>query len=358
MKRTSRHIDTSGAEAARVGEELRDSRLSLGLSVEEMAQRLRIRRPYLEALEEGRVRDLPGPAYAVGFVRAYAVALGLDADEMVRRFRDMSGAAVNGKTNLVFPEPVPERGVPAGAVVVVGAVLAICAYVAWYNISGTGNRMVDAVPPVPERLEAAAEQGRAQLPGRDAARASAGGTPPVGTLPMGALPPLGGGAPGAGANTAAQAATVPVPPPVVQPAPTAAAPVAAAPVAPPAIVIPGLPEGTRVALRARTDGPDGAWVQVREGRSGQVLVNRVLRPGEFWAVPVREGLLLDTGRAQGLDIVVDGAISEALDGQVGVRRNISLAPDRLRNRAPATGNGTGTAGVGATGTGTTGGGTR
>jgi cytoskeleton protein RodZ len=333
MKRSSRLTDTSGAEAARVGEELRDSRLSLGLSVEEMAQRLRIRRPYLEALEEGRVRDLPGPAYAVGFVRAYAVALGLDADEMVRRFRDLSGAAVNGKTNLVFPEPVPERGVPAGAVVVVGAVLAIGAYVAWYNISGTGNRSVDFVPPVPERLEAAAEQGRSQLPGREAAR-QASPVPPAGSLPLGALPPPGGIAATSspGANTAAQAATVPLapPPPVVPPAP-----VAAAPVAPPAVVIPGLPDGTRVALRARADGPDGAWVQVRDGRSGQVLVNRVLRPGEAWAVPVRDGLLLDTGRAQGLEIVVDGAISEVLEGLVGVRRNIPLAPDRLRNRAPA-----------------------
>ncbi|MDO9499209.1 helix-turn-helix domain-containing protein [Falsiroseomonas sp.] len=334
LKRTQRHIDTGGAEAARVGEDLRDSRLSLGLSVEEMAQRLRIRRPYLEALEEGRIRDLPGPAYAVGFVRAYSVALGLDADEMVRRFRDLSGAGANRKTDLIFPEPVPERGVPAGAVVVVGAVLAIGAYVAWYNISGAGNRTVDLVPPVPQRLEAAAEQGRSQLPGREAARAE---IPAVGALPLGALPPPGGlaqlpGGSGSNANTSAQAATVPaVPPPVVPPAPVVAAPLPpAAPAGPPPIVIPGLPDGTRVALRAKTDGPDGAWVQVRDPRSGQVLVNRVLRPGESWAVPLRDNLLLDTGRAQGLEIVVDGALSEVLEGQVGVRRNIPLAPDRLR----------------------------
>lgn len=353
LKRTQRHIETGGTEAARVGEELRDSRLALGLSVEEMAQRLRIRRPYLEALEEGRIGDLPGPAYAVGFVRAYAVALGLDADEMVRRFRDLSGAAVNRKTNLVFPEPVPERGMPAGAVVVVGAVLAIGAYVAWYNISGAGNRTVDVVPPVPQRLEAAAEQGRSQLPGRDATRPA---TPPVGALPLAALPPPGGlaaqggfqaglqggsqggppgsaqGAGGPSANTSAQAATVPAAPaPVLPPAP-----VIAAPAAPPPVLIPGLPEGTRVALRAKTDGPDGAWVHVRDQRSGQVLVNRVLRPGESWAVPVRDNLLLDTGRAQGLDIVVDGALSEVLEGQVGVRRNIPLAPDRLRERPNGT----------------------
>lgn len=336
LKRTSRlgfgSGDSSGADVARVGEELASSRLALGLTVEEMATRLRIRRPYLEALEEGRLRDLPGPAYATGFVRAYATALGLDADEMVRRFRDLSGAVANQKTELIFPEPVPERGVPAGAVVVVGAVLAIGSYVAWYNISGAGDRTVDRVPPVPPRLEQAVDQGRAQLPGREAAR----GTGP-GALPLSALPPPGGlppappgaqaGAAPAGATTSALAATVPAArPPVVETPPVEP---------PPALVeIPGLPDGTRVVLRARSDSADGAWVQVKDQRSGQVLVSRVLRPGEAWPVPVRDGvLLLDTGKAQGLDIVVDGALSDVLEGQVGVRRNIALAPERLRQRA-------------------------
>jgi cytoskeleton protein RodZ len=327
LKRTSRHGfgDSGGAEAARVGEELSSARLALGQTVEEMATRLRIRRPYLEALEEGRLRDLPGPAYATGFVRTYATALGLDADEMVRRFRDLSGAGANQKTKLVFPEPVPERGLPAGAVVVVGAVLAIGSYVAWYNISGAGDRTVDRVPPVPARLEQAAEQGRTQLPGREAARA---GNP--GALPLSALPPPGGlpGPPSSGANTSALAATMPAAPPPALPAPVEPQP--------PQIVIPGLPDGTRVALRARADGPDGAWVQVKDPRSNQVLVSRVLRPGEVWPVPLRDGLVLDTGRAQGLDIVVDGALSEVLEGQVGVRRNIPLAPDRLRQRPVST----------------------
>lgn len=333
MKRIPRKPETTSAEAARVGEELRDSRLALGLSVEEMAVRLRIRRPYLEALEEGRVADLPGAAYAVGFVRAYAVALGLDADEMVRRFRDLSGAAVTRKTNLVFPEPVPERGMPAGGVIGIGAVVAIGAYVAWFNWTGGGNRTVDVVPPVPPRLEAAAVQGRSQLPGQ----ANRG----EGTLPLAALPPPGGiGAPGsnpAGANTAAQAATVPATVPAAPPPPAAAPPPPAAAPTPPPPLIAGLPDGTRVALRARPTSGDGVWLQVRDPRSGQVLLNRVLRAGEHWPVPVRDGLLMDTGKAEGLEIVVENAASPALDGIIGVRRNIALDPDRLRQRLiPAT----------------------
>ncbi|WP_198378425.1 helix-turn-helix domain-containing protein, partial [Neoroseomonas rubea] len=174
MKRQPRP-EITAAEAARVGEDLREARMTLGASVEDMAERLRINRRYIHALEEGRIRDLPGPAYAVGFVRSYATALGLDPDESVRRFRDVTGGAAAKNGDLVFPEPVPSRGVPAGALVAAGVVLAIGAYVAWYNWSGSGDRVVDAVPPVPPRLE-----GAAPAPGpraRDAAATGQGAAP-------------------------------------------------------------------------------------------------------------------------------------------------------------------------------------
>jgi cytoskeleton protein RodZ len=321
LKRIPRPAEATGAEAARLGDELREARLALGISVEEMAARLRIRRAHLEALEEGRLRDLPGAAYAVGFVRSYAAALGLDPDEMARRFRDLTGTAAV-KPRLVFPEPVPDRGMPAGLMIGVGAMIAVGAYVAWFNWAGGGSRTVDVVPPVPPRLEAAAEQGRAQLPTRDA------------TLPLAALPPPGG----TGSNTSAQAATVPaapVPAAFQASAPSAApaaAASAAAPAAPAAADPAALPDGTRIVLRARPTGVDGAWVQVRDPRSGQVLLNRVLRPGETWPVPPRAGLLLDTGKANELDILLDGQPQPTLEGVIGVRRNIALDPDRVRQR--------------------------
>ena len=318
LKRIPRPVEATGAEAARLGDELREARLALGISVAEMAARLRIRRAHLEALEEGRLRDLPGAAYAVGFVRSYAAALGLDADEMARRFRDLTGPAAV-KPRLVFPEPVPDRGMPAGLMIGVGAMVAVGAYVAWFNWAGGGSRSVDVVPPVPPRLEAAAEQGRAQLPARDGASS--------GTLPLAALPPPGG----AGANTAAQAATVPAAPvpaafqaAAPAAAPSATVPPAAAPAAPTMADPAAMPDGTRIVLRARPNGVDGAWVQVRDPRSGQMLLNRVLRPGETWPVPARAGLLLDTGKATELDILLDGQPQPTLEGVIGVRRNIAL----------------------------------
>ena len=165
MKRPARTENTV-QEAARVGEELREARLALGVSVEAAATQLRINKRYLQALEEGRVKDLPGAAYAVGFVRSYATALGLDADDAVRRFRDMSGTAVTKSGELVFPEPVPRRGIPTGILAAIGVAIAVFGYVAWYQWSGRGERVVDSVPPLPPRLERAAEVARCP---RDAA---------------------------------------------------------------------------------------------------------------------------------------------------------------------------------------------
>jgi cytoskeleton protein RodZ len=99
--------------------------------------------------------------------------------------------------------------------------------------------------------------------------------------------------------------------------------------APPPAVPARLEEG-RVVLRARAD----TWIQVRDRQAGAVLVNRVLRPGETWAVPAREGLLLNTGNAGGLEILVDGQLTPGLGAAQAVRRDVPLDPDRLKSGAP------------------------
>ncbi|PZW44719.1 cytoskeleton protein RodZ [Humitalea rosea] len=341
MKRNARP-DLHSGESARVGEELRDARESLGVSLEEMADRLRINRRYIAALEEGRVRDLPGTAYAIGFVRSYAREMGLDADEMIRRFRDGAGAASRPRGELVFPEPVPERGVPAGAVILVGAVLVVGAYVGWYQWSGSANRTVDTVPSLPPRLEETARQG-AQLPalpgpgGMPATGTAAllppsppapATPPPAGTTPPGATPASATPAGQAPRSTAAAPAGTLVPTGPNVPAP--AAPVAAS-APPPATPAVGASLASRITLKAQ----DECWIQVRDPRSGQIIVNRVLRAGESFQVPPTEGLVLTTGRSQALEVIVDGQVTQALEGRNGVLRDVPLVPDTLKAARPA-----------------------
>ena len=273
MKRSAR-TETSPQEAARVGEELREARIALGISVEDAATQLRINKRYLMALEEGRVKDLPGAAYAVGFVRSYATALGLDADDAVRRFRDMSGTAVTKSGELVFPEPVPSRGIPTGILAAIGVAIALAGYIAWYQWSGRGERVVDSVPPLPPRLERAAE-----------------------------------------ATTPREAPAPAAEPPVPAPAPVAAPP-------PPPRIDPDKP---RIVIRAKGE----SWVQIRDNPANRVITDRVLRSGETIEIPNRPGIVLTTGKAENLDLLLDGQEVEAFGGP-GVRRNIALEPDRLR----------------------------
>jgi hypothetical protein len=72
-----------------------------------------------------------------------------------------------------------------------------------------------------------------------------------------------------------------------------------------------------------------SWVQIRDNQANRVLTDRVLRAGETIEIPNRPGIALTTGKAENLDILLDGQDVEAFGGP-GVRRNIALEPDRLR----------------------------
>jgi cytoskeleton protein RodZ len=300
--------------ATRMGADLRAARERVGCTLPAMAAHLRIRLPYLEAIEDGRIADLPGNAYAMGFVRTYASSLGLDADEISRRFR-AEAAAVNRKTELSFPAPVPERGVPAGAMMLLGLVLVVGAYIGWYQLSGE-RAVPDPVRPVPERLAALVP-------------------PPVAPAPTPAATPAPAPQAAAPAAVPSAQAVLATLPPVTPPPPVAAATVTAAipPASPGAAMaapmanLPPPVNGGRIALHATAD----AWVQVRD-RQGSVLLNRILRAGETWAVPGgRDGLTLTTGNAGGTELLVDGQITPPLGTSGAVRRDLPLNADAIKD---------------------------
>ena len=70
-----------------IGAALRAARSSLGLTLDAISETTRVRVRHLEALESGRFDQLPSRPFTIGYVRAYAKALGLDADATAARFR-------------------------------------------------------------------------------------------------------------------------------------------------------------------------------------------------------------------------------------------------------------------------------
>lgn len=134
-----------------VGAVLKRAREGYDEDLSAVAQTLHIRLAYLQAIEDQRFERLPGPAYAVGFIRAYSDYLGLDSAEMVRRFK-IEVEGLDKRQELFFPVPVSESKVPGGAVIMVSLLLVAVAYGAWFYLTSDGRPVAEAVPPVPEEL--------------------------------------------------------------------------------------------------------------------------------------------------------------------------------------------------------------
>jgi len=71
-----------------LGDILRAEREKRGLTLKDIEQETSIRSIYIEAIENGNYKALPGAVYARGFVRNYAQLLELNADELVQMFKD------------------------------------------------------------------------------------------------------------------------------------------------------------------------------------------------------------------------------------------------------------------------------
>jgi cytoskeletal protein RodZ len=87
----------------------------------------KIRARYLAALERGEYRELPGDVYTKGFLRNYALYLGLDPEEIVGQWRRERGDAGPARLVLTVPRPIaqPRPGLQFSTGVVVAALLTI-----------------------------------------------------------------------------------------------------------------------------------------------------------------------------------------------------------------------------------------
>ena len=79
-----------------LGNLLRSAREKKGVTLAQAAEVTRIRESYLEALEEGHYKLLPGSAYITGFLRNYASYLGIHPDDAVQEFHAIRPLAQPG----------------------------------------------------------------------------------------------------------------------------------------------------------------------------------------------------------------------------------------------------------------------
>ena len=286
------HESVSGAAAPQApsgpGAMLRAAREAAGLSLDQVAQQLKLAPRQVKALEDESFADLPGRTFSRGFVRNYARLLNLDAQDLLEHLPDAAHAPALGSpalhsTGAMIAE-LPTAASPRSGfgrwlipAVLAGCIVAAAAYEFYRGGMGTFG---DASRPAPEIA-----------PNKSGAPSPA---PTATVLPN----PLAGEGKSADEPAGAAAGdTRPAPPAVI------AAPPAASADAPP--------------LLLSFQGP--SWAEIRDA-SGQVLVSRLIAANSV--EPIRGAPPFDVvlGNAPAVSVTYRG---KAVDLAPYTRQNVA-----------------------------------
>ena len=290
-----------------VGAFLRRRRQSRHETLNHVSEALRIRLPYLQAIEEDDWGALPDAVYARAFLRSYAAHVEADPEEVLA----MAEARLErrpGPDTPLPPLPARDRSLPGGALVGLSVLLVLVVYAGWYYYSVEQLRDERVVAAAPDRLLSefapvlrSPEGGEAEPPladGRwqaaipeEAAMPEAESRAPVENLADGIRPGL---------------------PAVAAPAPMDAR---------------ATPRGGAGDL-----APDGivfhallpTYIEVRSLETDRTVASRLLKAGEYYRAPDRRGLVLSVGNAGGLRVTVDGQPAPALGAPGTVLRHVPI----------------------------------
>lgn len=283
-----------------VGEYLKAVRERRGHSLVEVADATRVRRAYLEAIEQGNHSALPSRPFAIGYVRAYAKALDLDAEAAAERYR---GEAPDQSEALRAPVGVKHDRPERRPLFFVGAAVLVIAVVGW-NVA---QRVFTAKPapssaaaPAPTVVEAPAPQGPIALGAPIPAPADQTTPAPYVTPGLNGLTGVTG-IPAPGATAAPnEVLMTPIAPSAYQ---GGAPPI----YAPKAQVYGATGAGPAVVLQARK-----AASLIIRGPGGEVYFARQLAEGESYRAPVGGKLQAEVTDPAAFSIFVGGQLRGAL----------------------------------------------
>ena len=316
-----------------VGHALKAAREARGLTVEDLANELMIRRYYLQAIEDGNYKTLPDRVYAMGFVRNYSDYLGLDSNALTEQFRReaYSGRQNNAKVELSFPEPVSHNIVPGKTALLAGLVLAALAVAVGLFMSQPKD-LAKTMPsaalkplPLASSVPAPSPQAAANVDSTSAINTTNNdiatpdtvnnvttaetATETAAAIAEVAAPVVVSDLPKV-ATATAQAGQAVVPP-AMPPAATNTQP---QPIAPPAA-----PMAVVLVIK------QPSWVEVRNAQ-GQTLLSKIAKAGDLLSLPNQKGLTLTLGNAGGVLLQVGNKVQTAFGPAGEVRRNIKLDP--------------------------------
>ena len=121
-----------------LGERLTAARERKGVDLYRAERDTKIRARYLAALERGDERELPGTVYTKGFLRNYAIYLGLDPDDVLGQWHVEHGDPKAGVSEIAGPRPLsaprPALTFSPGILVAVMLTIAVLAFFGYLGV--------------------------------------------------------------------------------------------------------------------------------------------------------------------------------------------------------------------------------
>jgi cytoskeleton protein RodZ len=155
-KPAPRQVTVSLDPSWSAGRKLAEARAQQGYSLEQMAERTKVRALYLEALEAMDAKLLPGRAYTIAYIRSYAKALGLNSEDLLAQYQAENALSrEDPRPQIRGPESRPDRERPWLAAAVLGFVAA--GFVMWRALAPVGSD----VSPVDASMDFAEPDGAA-----------------------------------------------------------------------------------------------------------------------------------------------------------------------------------------------------
>ncbi len=154
-----------------LGQLLKKARLNHGYTLDQIQDMTKIRKRYLEAIEEGNYAVLPGNFYVRAFIKSYSEAVGLEADEVLRLYRNDAQAEPEAVPAM---EPIRRRRKPsrntekisrwASALLLILFLLLIFSLIYYYNNTRDKEPKADDAQALTDQIAAPDQTDASQLP--------------------------------------------------------------------------------------------------------------------------------------------------------------------------------------------------
>ena len=132
---SSSNESSSNSSDILFGEMLKGERQKSNLSLSEVSSLLRIRRYYLEAIENGNLDSIPGTTYAIGFIKSYSNYLGIDPKGYINSLKN-TVQNPELKNSNVFPSSAPEGKIPSMMVIFITILITSGIFLIWDLLNG------------------------------------------------------------------------------------------------------------------------------------------------------------------------------------------------------------------------------